>query len=297
MNIKQLIISIIPQRLILFSRAFRSFWQTISKKNMRRKANIPILHLHLADHCNLNCRGCDNFSPLSPEIFPDFQAFTNDCEQISKICGDRIDEVQLLGGEPLLNKQIIDYLNVTRKFFPKIPIKIITNGILLPKMKSEFWESARQNDIEIVVTKYPINIDFQSLKQKVNDEKIRFSFYGNTEIVPKTMECVPLDLQGNQNARDSFLRCSRANRCVAVDNGKLYTCSLVPYVKYFNSFFGKNLEISQTDFLNIYEIKNMEQIVNYLCKPLKFCRFCNVKGTIYDIGYGVSKNNILEWTK
>ncbi|MDR2823795.1 MAG: hypothetical protein LBB41_01180, partial [Prevotellaceae bacterium] len=154
-----------------------------------------------------------------------------------------------------------------------------------------------QNNIEIVVTKYPINIDFQAIKQKVNDEKICFSFYGNTETVPKTMECIPLDLQGNQNARDSFLRCSRANRCVAMDNGKLYTCSLVPYIKYFNNYFEKNLEISQTDFLNIYEVKNIDQILDYLCNPLSFCRFCDIKGIIYNIGYGVSKKEILEWTK
>lgn len=32
---------------------------------MAHKDSIDF-EVHLCDHCNLNCRGCDNFSPVAP---------------------------------------------------------------------------------------------------------------------------------------------------------------------------------------------------------------------------------------
>lgn len=295
MGIKDLIIRLTPNKLILLSRKFRSYWGTVTKKNMQRKQSIPILHIHLADHCNLDCRGCDNFSPIAPAVFADVSTFENDCKQISKLCGDKIDEIQLLGGEPLLHRQIVDFIEIARKYFPNNKIVIISNGVLIPRMKADFWETCRKNNIEIIVTKYPIKLDFDAIRNKAESENIKFSFYGNTEKIDKTMQCTPLDLEGKQNGKDSFLRCSRANRCVAMDNGKMYTCSLIPYVKYFNTQFNKDLKITNKDYLDIYKVKNADEILDFLCKPMPFCRYCNIKGTIYDIGYGISKKEISEW--
>jgi hypothetical protein len=60
--------------------------------------------------------------------------------------------------------------------------------------------------------------------------------------------------------------------------------------------FGKNLEVTQDDYMDIYKAKDMDEIMNFLCRPMPFCLYCNKKGTIWDIGYGVSKKDIIEWT-
>jgi hypothetical protein len=44
-------------------------------------------------------------------------------------------------------------------------------------------------------------------------------------------------------------------------------------------------------------VKNIDEILFFICKPMPFCSFCNQKGIIWDIGYGVSKKEISEWTK
>ena len=293
---KNFIKKIIPYRLILFRRSLKPWIKKITRKNMKRKSKIPILHIHLADHCNLNCRGCDNFSPLSPEVFADIAVFERDCARIAELSNGRVKEVQLLGGEPLLHPQVIDFFDITRKYFPKVTIKMVTNGILLLKQKNEFWENCRKNEIEIVVTKYPIKIDHKVIEKHVKNQNIKFGFYGSTAEVAKNMQCMPLDLSGKQNARDSFLRCSSANRCISLDNGKIYTCTTIPYLKYFNAHFGKNLPITEADYMDIYKAKNIDEILNFLCRPMPFCRFCNQRGTIWDIGFGVSKKEISEWT-
>jgi len=288
--------SIIPYKLILFRRSLKPLIRKLLRKNMRRRQVIPILHIHLTDHCNLNCRGCDNFSPLSPEVFADLAVVTADLARVSELSGGRVGEVQLLGGEPLLHPQAADFMSIARQYFPRSPLRLVTNGVLLSKQTDDFWEACRKNAVEIVVTKYPIKLDHAGIAQLVREQGIAFSFYGNTEAVPKSMQLVPLDLSGSQNPRDSFLRCNRANYCIALDNGKLYPCSLIPYVKYFNAQFSENLEVTDKDYLDVHKAGGIDDILAFISQPVPFCRYCNLKGTIWDIGYGVSKKAIEEWT-
>jgi len=285
----------IPYKFVLFYRSLKPFFRKMMRKNMHCKTRIPILHVHLADHCNLNCCGCDNFSPLSPEVFADMAVFERDMARISELSKGKVQEIQLLGGEPLLHLQVIDFMLIARKYFPSVRIKIVSNGVLLLEQSQTFWDTCKQSGIEIVVTKYPIKINYEEIEQLSEKQGVKFSFYGTTADIGKNMQCLPLDLYGKQNARDSFLRCSRANRCVSMDNGRIYTCSLIPYVKYFNAHFGENLPVTESDYMDIYKAKNMDEILNFLCHPMPFCRFCNQKGIIWDIGFGVSKKEIGEW--
>jgi MoaA/NifB/PqqE/SkfB family radical SAM enzyme len=293
--IKKFIKEHIPYRLILFRRSLIPLLKKITKENMRCKDLIPVLHIHLTDHCNLNCRGCDNLSPLATETFADETVFERDCARISTLCNGRVREIQLLGGEPLLHLNIIIFMCIARKYFPSVPVKIITNGTLILKQKEEFWENCRSNNIQIIVTKYPINFDYDAAETFVRKQGVIFGYYGSTDSVSKTMQCSPLDISGKQDPVDSFLRCNSANRCISLDNGKIYTCSLIPYIKYFNTYFKQNLVVTENDYIDIFKAENIDEIMNFLCKPMPFCRYCNKKGMIWNIGYGVSKKNITEW--
>lgn len=285
----------VPRSFVLFRRSLLPEWRKITRKNEKRKPLIPILHIHLADHCNLNCRGCDNFSPLSPEVFADVETVARDCARISELSKGKVNEIQLLGGEPLLHPQVSDFLLIARKYFPTSPVKLVSNGLLLLKQPETFWESCRTNHIEIVVTKYPIKMDHDKMEEHVKAQGVMFSFYGNTRAIPKSMMCAPLDLSGKQDARDSFLRCNSANRCISMDNGKIYTCSLIPYVKYFNARFGKDLTVTEKDYIDIYKAQSIDDILDFVSKPMPFCRYCNRKGIIWDIGFDISKREITEW--
>lgn len=293
--IKDFIKKITPRKLILLRRSLQVEVKKMTRENMRRKELIPILHIHLADHCNLNCRGCDNFSSLCAEQYADLAVVEKDCARISELSGGRVNEIQLLGGEPLLHPQAASFADVARKYFPDSPIKLITNGVLLQRQPEELWESLRKNNIEVVVTKYPIKIDHDAMEKHVRAQGVAFSFYGSTNSVEKSMQCSPLDLEGKQDPKDSFLRCGSANRCIAVDNGRLYTCSVIPYVKYFNESFGKQLQVADKDYIDIYQVESIDQILEFIAKPMPFCRYCNKKGMIWDIGYGISKKDIREW--
>lgn len=81
------------------------------------------LEFHLADHCNLNCKGCSHFSNLVPQpVFPDKEQFVRDLQQLTGYFS-QIHDFYLLGGEPLLNPEIGVYINTVRKA-KHFPIRI-----------------------------------------------------------------------------------------------------------------------------------------------------------------------------
>ena len=297
MKVNNALMKLVPYKLVLLRRKLLPWWAKVMRKNMRRKDQLPILHLHLVDHCNLNCRGCDNFSPLAPVTYADVGQFERDCSRMAELMAGRdcIGEVQLLGGEPLLHPQVTRFMEIARRCFPRTPVNLVSNGLLLPRQSEAFWDSCLKNDIHIVVTKYPVRVDYHAIERHVRERGVAFSFYGNTDVVEKTMQCIPLDLEGKQDARDSFLRCSRANRCIALEQGRIYTCSLIPYVKYFNRCFGQHLEVSPADSIDIYEVKSVDDILDFVCRPVPFCRYCNIRGMQGNIKFGVSKREITEW--
>jgi ABC-2 type transport system ATP-binding protein len=92
------------------------------EKVKNRKRGSLRFDVHVADHCNINCKGCEHFSPLAPKHFIDIEKYKNDCIQLAKLSGanDRdgggggIDENTILGGGPLLKPPINDVIKKNR---------------------------------------------------------------------------------------------------------------------------------------------------------------------------------------
>jgi MoaA/NifB/PqqE/SkfB family radical SAM enzyme len=254
------------------------------------------LCIHLTDHCNLNCRGCDNFSPIAAERNVDVSVFERDIARISELTGGALADLQLLGGEPLLHPELTRLINTARKYIKSGPIRIVTNGILLLKQPDEFWNCCRENAIQITVTKYPINIAHDKIENLAKKFNVEFAYYGGGGgKYLKKMYCDPLDLEGRQNARLNFIRCHRANNCIELNDGKLYTCETIPNIKYFNAFFGKTLKVNENDYIDIYKAKDINEVLNFLCKPPSFCRYCGIEHRRRDIKWSVSRQELSEW--
>ncbi|WP_290881733.1 radical SAM protein, partial [Helicobacter sp.] len=147
--------------------------QNITTRNSLYKltpqAYLKLVEIHLAEHCNLNCFSCAHFSQLSPAQFPSLEQFSKDMEQLNSLTNGLIGKFHLMGGEPLLNPSCKDFFAITRKYFPNSAIWLVTNGILLNKQPKEFWESCRENNIEIHPTKYPIKIDWERIEAQCED--------------------------------------------------------------------------------------------------------------------------------
>ncbi|MDR2660389.1 MAG: hypothetical protein LBC27_10480 [Spirochaetaceae bacterium] len=166
----------------------------------------------------------------------------------------------------------------------------------MPKKTEDFWLNCRKNRVEIDITKYPIKLDYEEIEKTAEKYDLKIYYEGETDEIIKTTNYMPFDLKGKQNIKESFRLCFYSNSCVSQYKGRLYTCCAVPPVHIFNKYFNQNLLVSDADSINIYTAKDMDEIFDFLRKPIPFCRYCNWKKCETQIPWHISTKQISEWT-
>lgn len=253
--------------------------------------------IHLVEHCNLNCKSCDNYSPIAKEEYLDIKSFENDMKRMRELFSN-ISLIRLLGGEPLLHPQLILFIKVIRKYFKikETNIRITTNAILLNKMPKEFWECCHENNISIEYTHYPIHIDrhnYQHLAEQYGVTLMTFNWDYNDKKTSHRMTVT--DKKNNDLIDYNFEHCHLVEwGCISLRKGKIYPCSCIPNIYHFNKFFNKNLEVTENDYISIYE-HTAEEIDNFLKHSVPFCGYCNVIKRQFNNKWEISKYNINEW--
>jgi glycosyltransferase involved in cell wall biosynthesis len=260
------------------------------------KATLTSITVHLADHCNLKCAGCDHFSSIADKKFANIDLFERDIKRLSQLMQGSVGIVKLMGGEPLLNPEIISFMQIARKYLQNTRIEIVTNGILLKNQQENFWHAVKENDITLVITKYPLNTPYEQIEATAKSYGAKLEYYGNTRDVLKTSYHIPLDIEGKQDPVKNFLKCFHANNCVSLLDGKIYTCTVAPNIVHFNKYFNKNIELTENDYIDIYKARDMNEILQFIAKPTPFCKYCNINGRTFGHKWSISKKQIEEWT-
>ena len=249
----------------------------------------------LAEHCNLHCRGCDHFSPIAEPKFTDFTSLTMDLARLSTLFDGVAERIYLLGGEPLLNPDIEKFLVMTRKSFPVARIEIVTNGVMLMKEPESFWNVCHDNGIMIAVTKYPVPLDFGAMEARAASYGVGYHYFNAGETV-KTLYQHKLSATKTQDTWMSYLLCGAGNRCIYLQDGRLYPCTFAPTVRHFDKKFGTKVFNAEENSIDIYKAKSAQEILQFLAKPIPACAHCRVSETVTGIEWCRSKKTIDEWT-
>jgi hypothetical protein len=219
--------------------------------------------------------------------------FEKDFARLSELAGRQNENIDLMGGEPLLHPHIAQLTKIARTYFDG-PINIVTNGILLTRMNGEFWKSCAENNIKIIVTSYPITLDRVRIKQLAKQHGVRLTI--RAQAMNQHTWCkLPKDISGSQSIIKNIKLCLVANFCIFLNDGKLSTCCLPLVADRFNNYFDQQFEISENDYIDIYKTQTIAEIFDFLRKPMPFCRYCNLLAWEVGIEWGVSKKEITEW--
>jgi hypothetical protein len=275
--------------IIIFGEKFLK--QIRNRPNNKPQRYLNGFEIHLVEQCNLNCWGCNHYSPLAEEEYLQIDSFERDIKRMSELTNHKVNYLHLMGGEPMLHPAITEFFRVSRKYFPNSRINLFTNGTLLLKQDAYFWQKMRKYNIVILASKYPI-VNWAKIEKIVYENKV-FMEYTEYQKVKVTWYC-PLDLNGTQDIYKSFMHCGGANKCIFLYNGRLFTCSMAPNFRHFNKFFGKDIRLTEKDSIDIYKAKNIKQILKNLAKPISACRYCNVFG-FYTVPWKRSRKEITEW--
>ena len=240
-----------------------------------------IISYHLVDHCNLNCSGCNHFSPLAQKRFADIDKFEKNLLRLNSLIN--ITELNLMGGEPLLHPQINDFIKIARKYLPSTKIDIKTNGILLNKMQDSFYESCIKYDINLYITNY-LNKNFYRLKNIncdiIDKDKFYFNYISKTK--NNNTKC------NNPGFNNYYNCCSQLN-----ENGDFHFCGYSANIHFYNEYYKYDIPvIKDKDYFNIYETNlSFIDIIKLYYSKRPFCSYC----TNHILGDWHKFNNIDEW--
>lgn len=239
-------------------------------KDFLKGKSIYSLEIHAANHCNLNCYGCSHYSPISEVNFPDLKKLEEDLKKISFL-RTSFKEIRILGGEPLLNPEILKILGLIRFYFPHQDVTILTNGILLDKMTNQFWEVIKNLNILLTITIYPF-INEEKILKILERKKIKFSIFSNRNR-PNTWRTFQLKPNSKHDIT-KFIKCSENNN-LQLYQGKLFSCPTVAYSEILNKRFSSQFNISKWDYLNLNKKLTRFKLFIFFLTPKPFCRHCN----------------------
>jgi MoaA/NifB/PqqE/SkfB family radical SAM enzyme len=283
---------VLPRTSFIYKLIYLGIVRIQAGKRNGRKEEL-CFQVGVVDSCNLNCIGCVNFSPLhKSQKLMDISSFEKDIKRIGELTNGVVKSIMLMGGEPLLHPKLTEFFEIARKYIRIGEIGITTNGILLLKQDANFWESCKTNRIKIEMTPYPIKLDYERIIEIAEKYSVVLEYVvvGSRSYFNKT----PMNIEGNYNINKNFKKCFNSD-CAALRDGKIYTCSRPSYISSFNEYFGQDFKVSEKDYIDIYAVSSKEEILDFMCKPLPFCRYCNVNGMDFGVKWEMSKKEIGEW--
>ena len=227
--------------------------------------------IQLCDRCNLDCAYCSHLSPVSKPVTISLETLEAECRRLAKI---NIDEVNLMGGEPLLHPQVCDAIKLTRSILPNIKLIVSTNGLLLPRMNKDFWQCCRDNRVVIRITPYPkakngtlnyFKYVWLIKKNRVRMESTGWRFGFRHQLLSERAE---------YDATTNYLRCQL--HCTQVRDATFWPCAYVAYAFNLNNKFGTNFQTSPADRLPLEGITATDLRL-WLLRTKPFCAHCGIK--------------------
>lgn len=254
--------------------------------------NMPLrLEFVVTDTCNLNCKGCTHYSPLAPKEFASLEQMERNMKHLAAVCGSEVKSLYLIGGETLLYPQLNEAMEALRRNFPTQDLYVFTNGIALPKMSDDFWETAKRLGFIMAITRYPIRFDYDAVIELCRVKGVRTEVFGDRSLADSFFKFA-LDPAKKQNPRLSHFKCYNRG-CMSIIGDRLYPCSISGCVSHLNGATGTDFRHEEGDFLLIDRIKSLKQILDLRNKPVPFCGYCIQPAT--PVGYGPSRRDKFEW--
>lgn len=231
---------------------------------------LPYLELVITEKCSLKCKNCANLmqyykNPAHENLNKQIKALKN----IIK-CYDQINILRLIGGEPLLNRQICSYI---KKIFGsqlknKIKaVEIITNGTAVPD--KQLVSLMKKHKIVFTVSDYKLKASRLDIivRQSLKEE------YFLAVAAGAWIKCGPIKDRGEKTAVLNFINCFIKN-FNTVKNGRFYIC---PFAAHALSL--QAVPSSFDESVNLINNKKILKDLDFLKskKYLKVCRYCHIE--------------------
>lgn len=233
---------------------------------------LDYVEIEITEFCNLNCRGCCDFSNIAKEKkFYEYEEYARDMERMTELFGN-IKKIRLMGGEPLLNPRVEEYSAKARELFPAADIRIVSNGLLLPSFDESKLAGIGKAGVKFDISNYPPTRKRRNeIEAKLSSAGIPYEFGFPMDFFFKNILKNPAD-----DPAPAFRSCIFTH-CHMLGHGRLAPCSYAYCIGRFNTEYGT--DYPENDFFDLYSDITGEEIIRAFSQPHEFCKCCG-KGII-----------------
>ncbi|MBR0508609.1 MAG: radical SAM protein [Clostridia bacterium] len=232
------------------------------------KPRLDYMETEVSEFCNLNCRGCCDFSNLATEkkLYP-FEEFRADLAALKGLFWG-VEKIRLMGGEPLLNPALAAYAEETRAVFPDCDLRVVSNGLLLPKASEETLQRLRAAGVRFDISNYPpTRKKKKEIVSVLENAGIGYDLGFPMDFFFKNILAHP-----NADPEPAFQNCIFTH-CHMMGHGRLAPCSYAYCIGRFNERFGT--DYPENDYIDLHD-PGMDgwEIARAFSRPHAFCRCC-----------------------
>ena len=261
---------------------------------MISKPILPFIELMSTQVCNLSCQGCTNYSDLKHKGYVKWEDAKQQLEQWLKIVD--IPDIGIMGGEPLINPQIRNWIIGIRELMPNSQIRFSTNGLLLHKhmdiislmhslgnvvfkITVHTIDDQLRDVIEDILTRYKWRIVLEhGIARWKTSNNIRFQLNYPTEFV-KTFQGPYKDMKPYKSSPDTAFKTCIQQTCPLLYNGRIHKCSTAgllkdtlehldnPNIELWNKYIDDGISITD-------DINTITAFIDNFGKPNKLCAQC-----------------------
>jgi len=287
---------------------------------MASRISLPKIEFYITNVCNLTCDHCNRFNNLNFKGWQDWKDYKNLYQSWGNLID--IDHVVFLGGEPLLNPSIIDWVEGIDKIWRGYH-QILTNGTRLNKVRGLYdvlqrglaWIGISAHNIDELdlifgeVSKFlkaPIE---KRVGKHLNSHGADFVFRdaNNIEIMVWIQNQFTKSALVHQDSGTFTLHQSnpaRAHSHCAIAQmksyhfikGKLYKCGPVALFPELDQQFSLDLNEQDRDLIGKYQPLTLDNFESYsseffknLDNPIPQCKFCPEKNDFFKIFPSIKK--------
>jgi hypothetical protein len=232
------------------------------------KPRLNYLEVEISNNCNLNCKGCSEFSTLVCENNQvDFHLFTLDLKRLKGFFWG-IEKIRLLGGEPLTNPNFLSFIKAAREIWPDSDLRLVTNGLLIPALNKTELSEIKRNNCTFDISNYPPTRKIiKTIKKKLGQSGVGYSVSVPINFFFKLFLPEPLE-----SPDESYNNCLFTH-CHSLGGGYLSACSHQFWAHRLNTAFDLCYPVDEK--IDIYKTSLTGWEINEIFKkPLDFCRYC-----------------------
>lgn len=252
------------------------------KQDLKYRLNlleIPQIEFTLTTKCTLQCKHCSNYMPFINPNEHSFISIEDFKIQLNNLLNAvyKVKNLILIGGEPLLVKNLHEYLDFAAGKRKIEKVWIITNGTLTMDEKLIEVSKKYRNKVIINISNYSKN---EKLQRKLKHEKL-FTQIKEADLKLSYTEdnswvyISPLSPnKKRERSPEYFKKCN--NNCVAVFKGKVYVCPSAAIFEIKNYYIQSSDEIIDLNIESKPRVLKRKLIDFYSKDYFAACSFCEI---------------------